>query len=466
MCSALKIFSENSQQNLNHALSIRMYRPTGGNRDDTEVGEASWVRDNYGQLRPGYYDQDYRWQWSDISDDNSFDTSGQSLPKPNYAHSSGFGSQSQSYRGSGGSSFVSPGDYLIRNPNKEYPTYGDDRQYNDALPDYNPHLAPANANYPGYGTYPGYGNERREPYVSPYSPRPGPAEASYQQAIPQQAANRQGSIVTYTTKTGNEIYIDIDTFPAHIIYDPSREPLYFGIPVLLGPERKPRYYTVTGGLRDRWDHVVDANGNRIRNYKRDNLINTIITSTQVSANTTNALSTQQNQFQKYLNTYRVVQTKISALVLPFIRTITNATNNTLIYDVAMTAYVEIVGLPITFGGPFQGGINATIWLEKQYFNGTNHSLAAITALSTSERTKNDTAALNYFISYQSLLNVYHYAYHNGFKVANSTGMLDTLWTLQKYLMAKDTAIMSKAFTTTDTYSFRELFPHHIDKMAI
>ena len=310
-------------------------------------------------------------------------------------------------------------------------------------------------------------------------PLPASVGTSLQGAISQQAANRQAFQISYTSQSGKHLTADISQLPPSVVYDPSRDPIAFGVPVLVGSQQMKLYYSNRGKIYNKHSHIYNVNGERMEggrsykkaqkdrhrpggNQKRDNLINVINGGSEDSGKNITSLSTQQSQFQKYLNTYYVVQSKVNALVFPSIQAITNAINDTLIHDVAITACVEIVGLPIKLNGLFQGGINATVWLERQYFNGTNHSIATITAIPNSKRTKDDIAALYYFANYQTLLSTCLNSYHNGIKAANSTGILNTLWTLQEYLMANDTSIISKSFTTVDTYYIKELFPHHIN----
>ena len=193
--------------------------------------------------------------------------------------------------------------------------------------------------------------------------------------------------------------------------------------------------------------------------KRKDILSDIGKLENPSSTNTTTFETQRSQFEQYLHTYYAVQANVSALVLPLIQTITDRTNNTLIHDVAMSAYVEIVGYPISISSPFVAGMNCIDWLEKQFFNGTNNSVAAITAKPKSNYTSDDISALQYFASYKTLLNVYNHAYYSGSKAANSTGLLDTLYTLKRYLTSNNTSIMPKDFTDVNTDYIKQFFPH-------
>ena len=444
--SALTIFSYISQQMPRITLSTRGYSPP--NRHSHNLGDVEYKYDDNGELRPGYYDPKHVWKWNDEKSPSPYDVSRGQPPTPQYAYVTHFSSDYES-----GSYF----DQFLGHGAQGY------------LGDY--------ASYSNSGPYAGHASSGTS---NSYGPIPAPVGTSLQESIPQQGANRAATEVAYASSRGPRV-VDISQLPPGVTYDPSREASPFGLPVLVGNRQKEFFYDYRGLIRDQQYHRYNTNGDVVgrdgnpvykkkpgnRGYrKRDNSIDAITTLVDDSGNHTSTYSIYQSQFQKYLNTYYVAQREISALVFPFIQAITNATNDTLIYDVAMTAYVEIVGFPINLSGPFQGGLNATIWLEKQYFIGTNYSIETIAAIPNSKRTKNDIAALQYFTSYQNLLSVYLHAYHNGIKAANSTGILNTFWTLQKYLMANDTSIMSKEFTTIDTYYMKELFPHRIKRTVV
>ena len=424
------------QQKPKNTLSLRMY-PSSKNMHG-QPGEPSWAYDDNGEYRPGYPNIDHKWHWSDQPGTTThYDIPGGLIPRPNYPYGSRLGSQQQSHGGGEGGST----DFF-----QQFTDYESYARYGQSPPSYN----------------------------SPYQPLRPPKGTSYQQAMPQQTANRHISEIIYKSPSGRTYIVDITDLPSGTTYDPSRETSFKGVPVLVGPKQKQLYFSRHGNIVDKGNHKHDNQGNRLNadgsfwvhsryktdHLKRDDLINKITTPVKVSTHNVTAPTLQQSQFQKYFNTYRILQTKIDSLVFPFIQTMINTTNDILIYDVAMTAYVEIVGLPIKLNGPFQGGMNATTWLEKQYFNGTNHSIASIIATPNSRRTKDDIVALKYFSSYQSLLNVYYNAYYNGMKTANSTNLLNTFWTLQNYLITNDTSIMSKEYTTVNTQYVKKIFSYY------
>ena len=238
------------------------------------------------------------------------------------------------------------------------------------------------------------------------------------------------------------------------------------------------YMGRTGNLRDKSKHSYNADGVRFNKragtlikdtrkkqggpgqskagQKRGDPIGDIETIESSSSTGITTTQSQSNQISQYLNTYHVIQANVSSLLYPFVKGIIGNTNNTLIRDVAATAFIEIVGLPIIVSSPFVAGMNCLGWLEEDYFRGTNSSVAAITAKPRSNLSSDDIASLHYFSSYQTLLSVYNNVYYNGSKVANSTGLLDVLHQLQRYLTPNDMSIMPEEFKKAKNMT--QLFP--------
>ena len=173
-------------------------------------------------------------------------------------------------------------------------------------------------------------------------------------------------------------------------------------------------------------------------------------------NTTAANSNAAAQYQIFLNEYTALQSHLSTLTYPVIKSViashaagsaNNTTDYALIHNIAMGAYAEIVALPIAISGPFMFGSNCLDWLQESYFNGTNSSIATIAAVSNI--TDDDLQTLEFFATYEKVGQVYDAAWRNGTAAANATGALDVFWALQGRLMANDTGIIPRHFREVD-----------------
>ena len=213
-----------------------------------------------------------------------------------------------------------------------------------------------------------------------------------------------------------------------------------------GPSLPPR--AVDGGPLGRTLLDNSAAGNlkprEVSKLKRQNPISQITNQESGAAagvtNDTNAFSAD---FQTYLAAFNVAQSNVSNLIFPFLDSILNGTNSSIVYDTAWSIYSDLTGSSPVIIGPFMYGMHSLDWIEDQIFGNSTNSTVS----------HEDKYAKNEILAFHSvLLDLYNYAWSNGTAAINQTGLLEDMTMLSQYMMPNDTSIMgSYANYTSPAY---------------
>lgn len=182
-------------------------------------------------------------------------------------------------------------------------------------------------------------------------------------------------------------------------------------------------------------------------WKRQSWMQTI-NSAEATAGNTNNTENLQAQFQKYINTYDAIQSNITDLIVPFLSSFVQSTNDSMMIDIAWSVYSQLTGSNVFVLGPFMYGMHCLDSLEEQYFKAHNISVNATTF---------DNATTEYLAYHQLLLDAYTDTLSNATAVVNQTGLLGEMAILTKYLNTNDTSIAPADWFTKSTGSYDDTF---------
>lgn len=175
--------------------------------------------------------------------------------------------------------------------------------------------------------------------------------------------------------------------------------------------------------------------------KRRSVIGNISGGGQSASGQNNSMEAFKAQFQTYAATYDAVQANITALIVPFLSTFVQSTNDSMMHDIAWSVYSQLTGSDIIVAGPFMYGMHCLDSLEEQYFKERNIS---------SNATSFDETTTDYLAYHQVLLDTYTSTLSNATAAVNQTGLLSELARLTTFLMPEDESIALPGWYTTPT----------------
>lgn len=160
-----------------------------------------------------------------------------------------------------------------------------------------------------------------------------------------------------------------------------------------------------------------------------------------------------SEYQTYLAAFRTAQSNVSEIITPFLDTMLNGTNSSIVYDAAWSIYSDLTGTSPMIVGPFMYGMHILDWIEDQMFGkGPN-----VTAMSESDKFAMDEVLATHSV----LLDLYYYAWNNSMAALSKTTLLEDMATLAQYLSTNDTsALGTYANYTSPAYDSRFFTIHN------
>ena len=156
----------------------------------------------------------------------------------------------------------------------------------------------------------------------------------------------------------------------------------------------------------------------------------------------------QAEFQQYIDAFRAGQANVSDLIFPFLDTILNGTNSSIVYDAALSIYSDLTGSSPYVIGPFFHGMNCIEWVEDQIANSTAANIST---------PADYLAKLEYQAVHHVLLELYDYAYSNGSAAINQTGLLADMATLASYLSPQDMSVLPTNYKSYVAKSYDDAY---------
>ena len=171
--------------------------------------------------------------------------------------------------------------------------------------------------------------------------------------------------------------------------------------------------------------------------KRGVNLDTLFDDSSNSNSRDNTLASQAAQFALFYSAFQAVQRNISSLIFPFLETMVNNSNATIVYHAAFSIWSDLTLSDYILVSPFCQGLNRFAEIEDDYAKANNLS-------TTSEEYQNMLAFNGILIA------KYETAWNDALQAVNASGLLDLRDKLADNLQVNGTGIESPEFTTLKT----------------
>ena len=220
--------------------------------------------------------------------------------------------------------------------------------------------------------------------------------------------------------------------------------------------RPAKYYDVNYSNKRDESHIPSRRVATHEHAKRDGI--TVITNPeqhQPPAGGNASLSSQQAEYQTYLDAFDWYQSEGAARIWPFLDQMTNDTDAPIVYDAAWSL-LKLIYMPVSVLGPFDGDFSDFDWWEDffawSYSSSYNGSVTPHNATFNDSQLLSDNMAVSAIV-----INLYEIAYNQSMTALSKDNFYTEFETLVDYLDVDDESIIPQIELVIDENSDYEYF---------